>query len=282
LGWVSPLFIMKFIKFPFIAIAALILSLASCSTYKNINYIQDVEANVAEDMTINKGILIQPKDQILIIVSSRNPELARMFNLPIASYQAGAEAASMGQQRITGYVVDNDGDIDFPVLGTIHVAGMTRWDLAKEIKTQLMEGGLLSDAVVSVQFMNFKISVLGEVSSPGTYTIDGDKITLLQAISLARDLTIYGRRDCVYVIREKDGERTTYQVDLRSKDMFDSPAYYLQQNDVVYVEPNKVRAGQSTINENNLKSVSLWVSVGSFFTTIATLVISVLARQGKM
>lgn len=265
---------MKFIKFHIIAVAALVLSLASCSTYKNINYIQDVDANVAEDMIINKGILIQPKDQILIIVSSRNPELARMFNLPISSYQAGADASSMGQQRITGYVVDNDGNIDFPVLGSVHVAGMTRWDLAKEIKSQLMDGGLLSDAVVTVQFMNFKISVLGEVASPGTYTIDGDKITLLQAISLARDLTIFGRRDCVYVIREKDGERTTYQVDLRSKEMFDSPAYYLQQNDVVYVEPNKVRAGQSTINENNVKSISLWVSLGSFLTTIATLFIS--------
>jgi len=265
---------MKFHSFRQIVVLAATLVVASCSTYKNINYIQDVNANVAEDMIINKGILIQPKDMVSIIVSSRNNELAVMFNLPVVSYQAGSEITNTSNQRLIGYVVDNDGNIDFPVLGEIHVAGMTRWDLAKEIKTQLINQGLLSDPVVTVQFMNFKISVLGEVSSPGTYTIDGDKITLLQAISLARDLTIFGRRDCVYVIREKDGERTTYKVDLRSVEMFDSPAYYLQQNDVVYVEPNKVRAGQSTINENNIKSVSLWVSLGSFLTTIATLFIS--------
>jgi len=268
---------MKSRYFRHLAVAATILALASCSTYKNINYIQDVEANVAEEMTINKGILIQPQDQISIIVSSRNPELATMFNLTVSSLQSGSE--SYGQQRVTGYVVDNDGNIDFPILGTVKAAGMTRWDLANDIKSKLLSGGLLTDAIVSVQFINFKVSILGEVTNPGTYNIEDDKITLLQALSRANDLTIFGRRDCVYVIREKDGERTTYKVDLRSVEMFDSPAYYLQQNDVVYVEPNKVRAGQSTINENNIKSVNLWVSIGSFLTTIATLVISVLASK---
>lgn len=263
------------------AVLALSFVLFSCSTYKNINYIQDAEANVSQEMAINKGILIQPKDMISIVVSSRNNELAKMFNLPVANVQAGAESTVSYTPRITAYVVDNEGYIDFPVLGEIQVAGLNRWELAKLIKGRLISEGYLSDPVVTVQFMNFKISVLGEVSSPGTYTIDGDKITLLQAISLARDLTIFGRRDCVYVIREKDGERTTYKVDLRSVDMFDSPAYYLQQNDVVYVEPNKVRAGQSTINENNVKSVGLWVSIGSFLTTIATLLINVFAINRK-
>ena len=135
--------------------------------------------------------------------------------------------------------------------------------------------------MVTVQFMNFKISVTGEVTSPGVFDISGDKITIFEAISLARNLTIYGRRDGVYVIREQNGSRTIYQVDLRTVDMFNSPAYYLQQNDVVYVEPNKVRAGQSTINENNLKSVSLWVSIGSFLSTLATLFISLFAGRGS-
>lgn len=269
---------MKFI-FKGILVVVAALSMASCSTYKNINYIQDVEANKAEKIAINKGILIQPKDMISIVVSSRNPELAVMYNLPVVSYQAGSETSTTGYQKLIGYVVDNDGDIDFPILGKIHAAGMTRWDLAKEIKKQLENE--VKDAVVTVQFMNFKISVLGEVTSPGTYSIEGDKITLLEALSLARDLTIFGRRDNISVIREQNGERVVYQVDIRSVEMFKSPAYYLQQNDVVYVEPNKVRAGQSTINENNVKSVGLWVSVGSFLTTIATMIISLTAGRRK-
>lgn len=256
---------------------ALLLATASCSTYKKINYLQDVVPDKAERIAINKGILIQPKDMISIVVSSRNPELALMFNLPVISYQAGSEVVSgQGTQRLLGYVVDNDGNIDFPVLGLIKAAGMTRWELANEIKSMIIAQNYIKDPVVTVEFMNFKISVMGEVTAPGTYTIEGDKITLLQALSLAKDLTIFGRRDNVSVIREQDGERVIYQVDLRSVSLFESPAYYLQQNDIVYVEPNKVRAGQSTINENNVKSVSLWVSVGSFLTSLAVLIVNIL------
>ena len=228
-------------------------------------------------MEKNDGILIQPKDMISIIVSSGEPKLAKMFNLPIASYQAGSEMESYGsQQRLIGYAVDNNGNIDFPVLGTLKVGGKTRWEVSNMIKNRLIDQRLVNDAIVTVQFMNFKISVMGEVTSPGTYSIEGDKITILQALSLARDLTIFGKRDNVKVIREQNNERMIYELDLRSKDLFNSPAYYLKQNDVVYVEPNKVRAGQSTINENNVKSVSLWVSIGSFLTTLASLMIMIL------
>lgn len=260
-------------------LCAAALAAASCSTtYKNINYIQDAQPDMTEEMTISKGILIQPKDMISIVVSSRNPELAQIFNLPRVTYQvasiSGISGGSGNSNDIMGYSVDNDGNIDFPVLGTIHVAGMTRWELAKMIKKMLISQDLLKDAVVTVEFMNFKVSVIGEVNSPGTYDIQGDKITLMEALSMAGDLTIFGKRDNVTVIREQNGERIFYKVDLRSIDLFDSPAYNLQQNDVVYVEPNKVRAGQSTINENNLKSVSLWISIASFLTTIATLIVA--------
>lgn len=253
------------------------LLLWSCSTtYKNINYFQDAQPDVSQKIPINEGILIQPKDMISIVVSSRNPELATMFNLPVVSYQAGSEiVAGAGTQRLLGYVVDNDGCIDFPVLGSIKAAGQTRWQLARKIKEELIRQDLIKDPIVTVEFLNFKISVLGEVTAPGTYTIEGDKITILQALSLARDLTIYGKRDNIKVFREKDGQRIIYEVDIRSVDLFDSPAYYLQQNDIVYVEPNTVRAGQSTINENNIKSVSLWVSIGSFLTSLAVLIVNI-------
>ncbi|MDD6809388.1 MAG: polysaccharide biosynthesis/export family protein [Bacteroidales bacterium] len=263
-----------------ILLALLVVSAASCSTYKKINYIQDAQLDTALTMIANQGILIQPMDMISIVVSSRDPELARIYNLPVVTYQAGSESSvSNFNQRLIGYSVDNDGNIQFPELGTIHVAGLNRWQLAELIREKL--SSLVKDAVVTVQFMNFKISVTGEVTSPGVFDISGDKITIFEAISLARNLTIYGRRDGVYVIREQNGSRIIYQVDLRTVDMFNSPAYYLQQNDVVYVEPNKVRAGQSTINENNLKSVSLWVSIGSFLSTLATLFISLFAGRGS-
>ena len=263
-----------------ILLALLVVSAASCSTYKKINYIQDAQLDTALTMIANQGILIQPMDMISIVVSSRDPELARIYNLPVVTYQAGSESSvSNFNQRLIGYSVDNDGNIQFPELGTIHVAGLNRWQLAELIREKL--SSLVKDAVVTVQFMNFKISVTGEVTSPGVFDISGDKITIFEAISLARHLPIYGRRDGVYVIREQNGSRTIYRVDLRTVDMFNSPAYYLQQNDVVYVEPNKVRAGQSTINENNLKSVSLWVSIGSFLSTLATLFISLFAGRGS-
>ncbi len=235
----------KLAKLIILLSGALILASCSSRTYRNINYLQDVTSDSTWKMTANAGVVIQPKDQLSIVVSSKDPELAASFNLPVASYQAGSEitATSYGNQRLLGYVVDNDGDIDFPIL------------------------------VVTVEFMNFRISVLGEVNSPGSYTVSGDKITILQALSLAKDLTIYGKRDNITVIREQNGKRESYKIDLRSKNLFDSPAYYLQQNDVVYVEPNKVRARQSTLNENNVRSVGFWTSIGSFLTSVANLII---------
>lgn len=271
----NKLFIIMKIKILTIILGCLLLW--SCSTtYKNINYFQDAQPDVTQKIPVNEGILIQPKDMISIVVSSRNPELATMFNLPVVSYQAGSEiVAGAGTQRLLGYVVDNDGYIDFPVLGSIKAAGQTRWQLARKIKEELIRQDYIKDPIVTVEFLNFKISVLGEVTAPGTYTIEGDKITILQALSLARDLTIFGKRDNIKVFREKDGERIIYEVDIRSVDLFDSPAYYLQQNDIVYVEPNTVRAGQSTINENNIKSVSLWVSIGSFLTSLSVLIVNI-------
>ena len=265
----------KLAKLIILLSGALILASCSSKTYRNINYLQDVTSDSTWKMTENAGVVIQPKDQLSIVVSSKDPELAASFNLPVASYQAGSEitATSYGNQRLLGYVVDNDGDIDFPILGTIHVAGLNRWQLSRLIKEELEGRELLKGAVVTVEFMNFRISVLGEVNSPGSYTVSGDKITILQALSLAKDLTIYGKRDNITVIREQNGKRESYKIDLRSKNLFDSPAYYLQQNDVVYVEPNKVRARQSTLNENNVRSVGFWTSIGSFLTSVANLII---------
>lgn len=251
------------------------LLVTSCGTVKDIAYFQNKVVNEPEAIDKHAGIVIQPKDMLSIVVSSRNPELVAMFNLPVISYQAGSEVVSSGyNQRLMGYVVDNAGIIDFPVLGLIQVSGLTRWELSELIKNKLLKDGLLTDAVVTVEFMNFKVSVIGEVNAPGTYTVEGDKVTILQAISLARDLTIFGLRENVLVIRERDGERTIYEVNLCDVSLFKSPAYYLQQNDVVYVQPSEVKARQSTTDDKALRMTSIFVSGGSLLVSLASLIVN--------
>ena len=259
-------------------LALLVLALSSCNpqTYKKINYLQDVRQDTTMTMKINKGIIIQPQDQMSIIVTSRDPKMAIPFNLSVSSYYSGTELGATGaSQRLTGYVVDNGGNIQFPSLGELHVAGLNRWELQELIREKLADSGLLKDAIVTVEFLNFKISVLGEVSAPGSYTVTGDKITILQALALARDLTIYGQRNNVQVIREQNGKRQIFTLDLTSTGIFASQAYYLQQNDVVYVTPSPVRAGQGEINENYFKSGSFWISLASISATMATLIINI-------
>ena len=252
--------------------------LVSCSSAKDITYFQNRVVNRPEKIDKHAGIVIQPKDMLSIVVSSRNPELVAMFNLPVVSYQAGSEvvATSGYNQRLMGYVVDNEGNIDFPVLGVMNVAGLTRWELSEKIKSELLSQKLLSDAVVTVEFMNFKVSVIGEVTSPGTYTIQGDKVTILQAISMARDLTIFGERENVCVIREREGERVIYEINLCDVSMFNSPAYYLQQNDIVYVQPSDIKARQSTTDDKTLRMTSIFVSGGSLLVSIAALIVNLI------
>ena len=255
------------------ALVAVTLLLGSCATTKDIVYFQNRLVDSPEKVDKHAGIVIQPKDLISIVVSTRNPELAAMFNLPVLTYQAGSEAAIMNgyNQRLMGYVVDNEGFIDFPVLGKLQVSGYTRWELSDLLKNKLVNEGYLTDAVVTVDFLNFKVSVLGEVTNPGTFVIEGDKVTVLQAISLARDLTIFGRRDNVSVIREENGTRTIYELNLTDVELFKSPAYYLKQNDIVYVQPNDVKARQSTTDDKTLRISSIALSSGSLLVSLVTL-----------
>jgi polysaccharide export outer membrane protein len=217
-------------------------------------------------------LTIQPQDMLSIVVSSKEPELALPFNLPIVSFQGIGDMLSYGtQQRILGYTVNNRGEIDFPILGALHIEGMTRNQLEHLVKDKIIAEGYINDPVVTVQFMSCRVTVNGEVVRPGTYEIKGDHITLLEALSMAGDLTIYGKRNDVKVVREKNGERTVYKVDLRSADIFDSPVYYLQQNDIIYVTPNRYRSNQSN-NAGQVQQISLWISIASVLTSLAVLV----------
>lgn len=246
-----------------------VLLLTACTSSKKILYLQDVQPLKQQDIENQYEVKIHNDDLLAIMVNSKNPELALPFNMPLVSYQVGYQ--NTYTQRILGYLVDSDGNIDFPILGKIHAAGMTRKELTEYLKQRLIDEDYIKDPIVTIQFLNFKISVMGEVNHPGSFDIKSDRITLLEALSKAGDLTIYGRRDRVAVIREVDGVRTILYHDLRSSDIFQSPCYYLQQNDIVYVEPNKIKTGQSRINQNN--SVSVWTSVISVLTSIATLIL---------
>lgn len=258
----------------------LCLSLIACNTSKQIVYLQNITYGDTTRVDQPPSIKIQCKDMISIVVSSKDPELAALVNLPIVSHQAfqGAIAAPTSQ-RISGYTVDEKGQIDFPILGKITIAGLTRSEVSEMIKGRLIHEEIIQDPVVTVEFMNLYISILGEVKNPGRYTINRDQISIFEAISLSGDLTIHGKRDGVIIIRDENGVSVNYRLDLRSSEIFDSPVYYLQQNDIIYVQPNKVRAGQSTINENSLKSVSLWVSLATLATTVTSVSISISAAS---
>ena len=257
-----------------IHVLAVMILLTSCAAPK-IAYLQDLHHGNTGQVLNPQEITIRPKDKISILVNSKDPVLSELFNLPIISRQVGIRTNSLNtSQGISGYTVDKNGEIDFPVLGKVHVAGMTREEIATHIKDELVSRNLVKDPVVTVEYMNLTVSVLGEVARPGRFNIDKDQLTILDAISMAGDLTIYGKRDNILVQREEDGKLTTYRVDLGSgADLFSSPVYYLQQNDVIYVEPNTVRARQSTVNGNNIRSTSFWISLASLLTSISLIFI---------
>lgn len=252
----------------FIVISMLLM--VACTSTKDIAYFQDVQHG-KESQVEHRPITLRPEDKVTILVNTRNQELTNMFNLPYVSRQIGVSSNSYGtSQGIASYTLDKNGDIDFPVLGKIHIMGMTRNEAAEFIKEELFKKNLVKDAVVTVEFANLTYSVLGEVKNPNRYNIDKDAITILEAISDAGDLTIHGQRTNIKVIRQgEDGKQKNYVVNLCSlEELQNSPAYYLQQNDIVYVEPNKMRARQSTVNANNIRSSSFWISLASLLTSI--------------
>ena len=250
-----------------------LLCLCSCgNTLQEVTYFQDLPFNSSQDIDSVGVIKMEPDDQISIMVSCKDPELSMLFNLVTVQNRVGSNNAYSGNNYLSYYTIDKDGYIDFPVLGKVHVAGMSRQQVAMEIKNRLDKSGQASNPVVTVEFANLTFSVIGEIKRAGKYSTTKNRTTILDAISMAGDLNITGLRGPIYVIREEKGKRITYPVDLRSQDLFKSPVYYIKQNDVIYVRPNKMRAGQSTINENTFSSVSFWMSVGSFLMSMGVLI----------
>lgn len=246
----------------------------SCGNIKQVAYFQDADPQTPITTQVAQTLTVGVSDKISIVVHSKDPELAAIFNLPVAAQRVGmtsSSGVSGGSNQMSTYTVDRNGNIDFPILGPIHVAGLRREDIAKEIKDQIVSKNYIKDPIVTVEFANLYISVIGDVSHPGRFILDKDKVTLIDAIANAGDLAITGQRVNVKVFREEDGKQHCYTVDLtNAESLFNSPVYYLHQDDVIYVEPNKMRKRQSTVNGNNLVTPSFWISIVSLLSSLAT------------
>lgn len=264
-------------------ILPLIMTATSCSVPKNVAYFQDTESNAVLAMAPQKPISVKPGDKLSIVVKSKNANLSELYNLPIYSSRignstaisgTGSEVRNYGQpsgDNVASYTVDPEGDIDFPVIGKMHISGMSRSELAAYVKGELVGRGLLKDPTVIVEFLNSGVNVMGEVTRPGRYDLNKDNLTIIEAITLAGDLTINGQRKNVKVMRQQDDGLHTYVIDLTDAgSMVESPAYYLQQNDVIYVEPDKIKKRNTTVNGNNTLSIGFWMSVASVLASVVT------------
>ena len=241
--------------------------LFSCGSKQDIVYFQDVDA-VGSSRPINSySPVIRSDDMLTITVSALDQDAVRPFNLNAVSFVG--EAGAIGRTTQQTYLVDSDGNIDFPVLGTLKLAGLNRIQATSLIKDLLKE--YIKDPIVNIRTINFKITVLGDVKMPGQYTIQNERITIVEALGLAGDLTIQAERKNVLVIREENGKKTYNRVNMTSEEVFNSPVYYLTQNDVIYVEPNNSRAKSSTIGPSSTETLRI-VSV---LLTAVALVVSI-------
>lgn len=246
----------------------ILISSASCSK-RNLAYFSDLERQAVQTEKINnsRDPIIQPDDLLSISVTSLSPEANILFNkgevIPVgntASYSTNNNPSPVYKD---GYLVDKEGYIDFPVLGKMKIGGMTKAEAKAAINSRLEQ--YLKEPMVSIRFLNFKITVVGEVNRPSTFTIPTEKINILEAISMAGDMTPFGKRENVLLIREEEGVRTMATLNLNSREILNSPYFYLQQNDLIYIEPDKAREAQTSLSRSN---ISIGLSIASILSII--------------
>ena len=250
--------------------------LTSCTAPKNVAYIKNSDYVDLSKSAFLYDARIMPKDVLTITVNTVNPEASAPFNLIVSTaLNTGQVGQSLGTSRaLQTYLVSNDGSIEFPVLGTLQVGGLTKQECEKMIHDKLRPYlNAKENPVVTVRMANYKISVLGEVNRPGMFTVGNEKINIFEALAQAGDLTIYGVRDNVKLIRESaDGKKEVHTIVLNDANLISSPYYYLQQNDIIYVEPNKVKARNSTVGT----TTSLWFSGTSILISLTSLLYNIL------
>ena len=251
----------------------LVMVLAGCGNTKEVAYFQDVRDGLDLAETVSKELVLREGDKLTIVVNSSDARLANLFNLPVMSQRVGYAGSGNSSYQMSLYTVDKEGMIEFPIIGKIKVVGLNRTQVAEKVKNEIIKSEQLKDPVVTVEFANMFVTLLGEVNKQGRYEIVNDRLTVIDAIGMAGDLTIQGKRTNVSVIRSENGVRHVYILDLtNAENVVKSPAFYLQQDDIVYVEPNDVRKRQTTVNGNNVLSTSFWISVASLLTSIAVLI----------
>ena len=254
--------------------------LASCSTSKDkLTYFKDIEGKESGEFPMGKySFKIQPDDELYITVTSLLPEATAPYNLPLTNpgyyYTLGSPATEGGRQQT--YLVNSEGDINFPVIGKIHVAGMTTEELTKFLTEKISAD--VVDPLVMVRIGNFHVKVIGEVNHPTTIDINRERFSLLDALAAAGDLTPYGERSNVMLIRETDGKRTYHRMNLNDSEVLNSPYFYLQPNDVVLVQPNDVRQDNAKYNQNNAYKLTVISTVVSAVSIIASLVIALTVK----
>ena len=225
----------------------LVMVLAGCGNTKEVAYFQDVRDGLDLAETVSKELVLREGDKLTIVVNSSDARLANLFNLPVMSQRVGYAGSGNSSYQMSLYTVDKEGMIEFPIIGKIKVVGLNRTQVAEKVKNEIVKSEQLKDPVVTVEFANMFVTLLGEVNKQGRYEIVNDRLTVIDAIGMAGDLT-------------------------NAENVVKSPAFYLQQDDIVYVEPNDVRKRQTTVNGNNVLSTSFWISVASLLTSIAVLI----------
>jgi polysaccharide export outer membrane protein len=248
----------------------LLLFTTSCVSSKDIIYFQDEPLEQGVLTSEPSQLTYKPDDILTINVSALDPETVAPFNLPAVSSNVENVTSARGAIQLQTYLVDYEGNIEFPVLGTLKVTGLTRTELTDLLVEKIKV--MANEPIVNVRLANFTVTILGEVSNPGTFTIQDERVTLIEALGLANDLTIYGKRKNILLIREVDGKKRFSSIDLTSVNTVNSHLYYLQQNDVIYVEQNKARMRQSTYNQNNGVIISA-------ISTLATITAIILSNQ---
>ena len=269
-------------KFIYSALVALtmVLMLSGCGSTKNVAYFQNADSISLAASKMLYEAKIMPKDELTITVITTDPKVAMPFNLAVSNTIGTSGQLSSSQGSLQGYLVDNNGNIEFPVVGTLHVGGLTKKQAEDLVKSKIKP--YLADSenpIVTVRMASYHVSVIGEVTKPGIISVPQEKMSVLEALAQAGDLTIYGKRDNVLLIRQDaEGEKHTYRMNLNDANIINSPFYYLQQNDIIYVEPNKVKAQNSSIGS----STTLLMSGLSILTSIASLVVNILRSDERM
>ena len=254
-------------------------SVCSCSTNKeNLTYFENVE-NIVTGNGIGSndyGIKIVPDDELKIVVTSQVPEATAAYNVPMVNYATRVAVSVTGNPAIQTYVVDKKGDIEMPVLGKLHVEGLSTDEVCELIRKEVAKD--VKDPYVEVRHVGFKVNVLGEVKNPGAKVVTKERYSIFDAIADAMDLTEYGRRDNVLLIREENGVKRTVRLNLNDATLLESPYFYLQQNDVIYVEPNSIKKENSKYNQNNSFKISVVSTIVSACSVLASLVIALTVK----